>query len=53
VTLLHLLTWIANLLAGLGAHRVSIGSVSDHLGWVQTKHWMIRICERGTKGCGF
>jgi hypothetical protein len=52
VTLLHLLTWIGNLFASHGARHVALGSVSHHLGWVMSKHWLVRICYRGSAGCG-
>lgn len=53
MTLFHMLTWIADLLHAHGARHAAVSAVSNHLGWVGTKHWMIRICLRGTKGCGF
>jgi hypothetical protein len=34
-----------------GAHHPSFGAVSHVLGWVETKHWIIRICKIGTRGC--
>jgi len=51
VTLLNLLTWIGHLFASHGAHRVAIGSVSHSLGWVMSKHWIVKICYRGSAGC--
>jgi hypothetical protein len=51
VTLVHLLNLIVGALAHAGAHHASLGAVSDTLGWVTTKHWIVRVCEVGTKGC--
>lgn len=51
MTLATILNAIANVLYGLGAHHVSVGAVSHVLGWVTTKHWIIKACFRGSPGC--
>ena len=52
MTLLNLLTWISHLFASHGAKHVALGSVSQHLGWVMSKHWLVKICYRGSAGSG-
>jgi len=52
VTLVHLLTWVANLFVAHGARHPGFGAVSHHLGWVMTRHWIVKICYRGSMGCG-
>lgn len=51
MTLEQIITMIANVLANHGAHHAGVGAVSHALGWVETKHWIIRICRVGTRGC--
>ena len=53
MTLLNLLTWFVAVFHHHGAHHVSFGAVSHHLGWILNKHWIIRICYRGSAGCHF
>jgi hypothetical protein len=53
MTLNLILSWIVHVFEQHGAHHVNLGAVSDHLGWVMSKHWLIRVCRVGTKGCGF
>lgn len=52
MTLLHLLTWISSIFVDHGAAHTGIGAVSHHLGWVMSKHWLVKICYRGSAGCG-
>jgi len=53
VTLAHLMNLILGALFHAGAKHPSFGAVSHHLGWIETRHWWIKLCYRGTKGCGF
>jgi hypothetical protein len=53
VTLQLILNLIASAFHHHGALHASVGAVSHHLGWIETKHWIVRVCLRGTKGCGF
>jgi hypothetical protein len=52
VTLEQILNLIVSVFHAHGAHHVSAGAVSHHWGWVLTKHWIIRVCHVGAKGCG-
>lgn len=51
ITLLHMLTWFSHVLDLHGAHHVAVSGVSHYLGWLETKHWIIKICFRGIRGC--
>jgi hypothetical protein len=53
VTLELILNLIVSAFHEHGAVHASVGAVSDHLGWVMSKHWIVRVCMRGTNGCGF
>jgi hypothetical protein len=51
MTLLQILN---NLLAFFGHHgapNASVLSVGPHLGWLESKHWIVKICFRGSPGC--
>ena len=51
IALVNLLDWFASVFDAHGAHHAAIGAVSNHLGWVTTHHWLVRICRIGTRGC--
>lgn len=36
-----------------GAVHASVGAVSHHLGWVMSKHWLVKVCKLGTWGCRY
>lgn len=47
MTLQLLMHVISIALNEAGAHHLWFGGVSDHLGWIQTKHWTITLRWRG------
>jgi hypothetical protein len=51
MTLQSILNFIVAAFTSHGAHHVSMGAVSDNLGWVLSKHWIIRVCHVGSQGC--
>ena len=52
ITLLQLLAWVSHDLAAHGARSAAVMSIGPHWGWVESHHWIIRICWRGSTGCG-
>lgn len=51
MTLLNLLTWFASVFADHGAKHAAVMSIGPHWGWIESHHWIIRICYRGAAGC--
>jgi hypothetical protein len=51
ITLLQILNHLAAFFGNHGAPHAAVLSVSQHLGWLESKHWIIRVCWRGSAGC--
>lgn len=51
MTLIQILNGLLSLFAHHGALHASVLSVGPHLGWLESKHWIVKVCYVGTKGC--
>jgi hypothetical protein len=53
VTLPTILHFIVSIFHQHGAIHASDGAVNHVLGWVVSKHWLVKVCRLHTVGCSY